>query len=52
MKESGSNNINGGVLTGLFFIGFVTAPVCNDCYGIYVSLNIVNIINRFTELTC
>ena len=28
MKESCNNNINGGVLTGLFFIGFVTGILC------------------------
>ena len=28
MKESCSNSINGGVLTGFFFIGFVTAILC------------------------
>ena len=28
MKESCSNSINGGILTGLFFIGFVTAILC------------------------
>ena len=28
MNESYSNSINGGVLTGFFFIGFVTAILC------------------------
>ena len=28
MSESYSNSINGEVLTGLFFIGFVTAILC------------------------